>query len=45
MPAELEKLPMERKTQKRKGLMEMGGLAEGSYEFKVMPNTDDHYQN
>lgn len=42
--AELVKLPVERKLQKRKGLLEGRHESETEPEFKVMPNTDDHYQ-
>lgn len=44
--AALEKLPIERKMQKRRGMLEVGGgMQETIYEFKAMPNIDDHYQN
>lgn len=43
--AGLEKLPVERRLEKRKGMLEVGGQSEASYEFKLMPNIDDHYQN
>ena len=38
------KLPIERKVQKRKGLLETHPLGPIEKEFKTMPNTDDHYQ-
>lgn len=43
--AVLQKLPIERKLEKRKGMLEANGQTCINYEFRPMPNIEEHYQN